>query len=109
MTPPKMTADEYCAILRQWAEFPYVKALLGDAAERVRLAMYKSNYLARRLYGGEDHRTIPCPQHKGHWSGLPALGRDCAHGCGLTGWLPGGPFKALEDAPWAKHEKGDGK
>lgn len=42
----------------------------------------KSNYLARRLYGGEVHRTIPCPIHKGYWSGLGV----CV--CHMTGWLP---------------------
>ncbi len=44
----------------------------------------KSNLLARLLYAGETLRTVPCPEHKGKWSGVG----DCKHGCQLTGWLP---------------------
>ena len=46
--------------------------------------IYKSNYLARRLFVGETHRTVPCPnpQHAEHWHGLPG---ECA--CDGTGWL----------------------
>lgn len=57
------------------------------------LPILKSNYLARRIYGGEPHRIEKCPVHKGHWSGCyPPDTEDgsceCVSGMNTTGWLP---------------------
>lgn len=96
---PVRTADEHCAILWQWLDLlvengrdeewlrdhsslvPIIKHAI-----QIRLAIQKSSYLGRRLYGGEAHRTEPCPTHQGVWSGLPMTPDECA--CDLTGWLP---------------------
>ena len=49
----------------------------------------KSSLLARTLYGGEAVRKVPCPEHKGRWSGCELSEESrCPHGCQLTGWLP---------------------
>lgn len=100
---PKLTADEYCRILEQWAQLVVgSNPRLYDAVQLVRSTMLKSNYLARRLYGGDEHRTIRCPLHKGRWSGCSP--EPCPHGCSwgmnITGWLPAGLVRPLDDAPW---------
>jgi hypothetical protein len=51
------------------------------------LQIQKSNLLARLLYGGEKLRAIPCPKHKGTWSGIEWSGNQCPHKCQLTGWI----------------------
>jgi hypothetical protein len=63
------------------------------------LDVIKSNYLGRRLYGGEAHRTEKCPYHDGHWGGLfTTVPRECD--CAETnynraGWVPAGPARLL--------------
>lgn len=93
-----------CEILFQWLDLICEQVEADEAAGRqadanfvviaasahsIRMAATKSNYLARRIYGGEEHRTVKCPEHDGHWSGYGI----CTHGCSIgrydiTGWLP---------------------
>ena len=96
--PHLMTADEHCSILWKWLSLierrakmenaPHSFKRIAAAGDIIRLAVTKSSYLGRRLYGGETHREVECPFHQGRWSGVPSPGNDCDHGCGLTGWLP---------------------
>lgn len=99
---PVRAADEHCAILLQWLDLIEAKAGEDDAAWTesnpalmavataawdIRIAIFKSSYLGRRLYGDEEHRTERCPVHQGKSSGLPVTAsQECA--CGLTGLLP---------------------
>jgi hypothetical protein len=56
------------------------------------IAIVKSNYLWRRIYGDGLHRTVKCPEHQGTWSGYGWGEESCPHGCmhgyDQTGWLP---------------------
>lgn len=104
---PVMPVSEYCKAFydwvaalhvayKEWDETPEEDRSwrspppLYEIREHLDMAMHlgvgKSSYLARRIYGGEKHRTRKCPVHKGHWSGLPFKTPLC--GCDLTGWLP---------------------
>ena len=60
-----------------------------DGLAQAELAIYKSNLLARLIYGGQELRTEKCPVHQGHWSGW-AWGDECEcqDGPDITGWLP---------------------
>ena len=95
--------EDYCAVLWQWLELIEERVAAGDtdgwgvdrnfktiaeAAPALRMAIHKSSYLGRRLYGGEAHRTERCPLHQGRWSGLPNPLRPPECGCDFTGWLP---------------------
>ncbi len=113
---PVMPVSEYCKIFDEWiaacqeAHKEYENenrtADVGRGSPpplweiREHLGMLraldigKSSYLARRLYGGEKHRTRKCPTHKGHWVGLPWDPPLC--GCDLTGWLPEPPEEPEE-------------
>lgn len=113
--PSIRDADGHCAILWQWLDLVCKKveqdrsegrrpdpnfANIAEHARGIRTAIQKSSYLARRLYGGEEHRTAPCPEHEGEWSGIPGLpGRDCPHGCQFTGWLPEGANSGKQEGP----------
>lgn len=81
--PDVVPLREHCRAASRW------EAKLDRVAQRqardVRLAIEKSNLLARMLFSGEAPRTRPCPIHRGHWTGGM---EDCPEGCGLTGWLP---------------------
>lgn len=86
--------SEVCGALRDWrnamAEEGEHESLVA-ALDSVQAAVWKSNYLARRIYGGEAHRVQKCPIHKGHWSGCAFGDRVCPHcmsGSNVTGWLP---------------------
>lgn len=50
---------------------------------------WKSNALARLIYGDQPLRSTPCPTHKGRWSGCE-FGKvcECQDGSDVTGWLP---------------------
>jgi hypothetical protein len=103
---PVLPINEYCSALDTWlaciqalnAEGPQAGQgashyeLQGESyyevLDEIRIDIAKSNLLGRLLYGGENLRTMPCPQHKGHWSGYQ---EDCPLGCGMTGWLPNTP------------------
>lgn len=64
----------------------------ADTVDRVFLMVRKSNLLHRLIYQGQAIRTVPCPTHKGTWSGCTwAAGAErcaCVDGCNVTGWLP---------------------
>lgn len=94
---PVMPIDQYCKGLTTWQE------AIGDAVDRgdedlkglnesvgiVFTAIYKSNLLSRLLYLGEELRAVPCPKHKGMWSGWAESGScECQSGVNVTGWLP---------------------
>ena len=98
---PLFDADEIHEIIFQWLDLiverskedespgrPYAK--LAESVSAWKLAADKSNYLARRLYNGEKHRTEECSKHKGHWSGYAFPYRcECSLGTyDITGWLP---------------------
>lgn len=87
---PVMPIRRYCDALTEWsrrASMPESEcSAKADAISLVFLAIKKSNLLWRILYAGEEVRERPCPEHKGHWRGLPWEDPPC--GCGLTGWLP---------------------
>lgn len=82
-------ADVYCAAfdthLSERDEDPD-----GDAS-RLRLLISKSCLLDRLLHHGEALRAVPCPEHRGRWSGIhwDPCPHGCSIGCGCTtGWLP---------------------
>jgi hypothetical protein len=82
-------ADVYCAAFESYLserdEDP------NHDASRLRLLITKSCLLDRLIHCGEALRTVPCPEHKGRWSGihLDPCPHGCSIGCGCTtGWLP---------------------
>lgn len=77
---PVMPVSRYCGAFETWFR---VMAEKGEHFAGVRLAITKSNLLARLIYAGEELRTRECPKHKGRWSGILA----CEHGCDYTGWI----------------------
>jgi hypothetical protein len=123
---PVMRVGDYCQALWQWLDLVEAQAksdekarldaalagrsltrepdknfvAIAEIAPALRLAITKSNYLARRIYVGEEHRTEPCPIHKGRWSGYAhgaysSVNHVCPAGCSqgvydITGWLPAG-------------------
>lgn len=99
MSLPTFTAPEIREVVFTWLDL-IVERSRDDAPESFRriaevvpalkLAADKSNYLGRRFYLGQKHRTEPCPVHKGRWSGYAFPSR-CACSLGsydITGWLP---------------------
>lgn len=61
----------------------------------VLMAIGKSDYLRRRIYAKESHRTEKCPVHKGKWSGLRWPTEPPMEGClcqdpdgNVSGWIP---------------------
>lgn len=74
------------------SEAGYYKAI-SDALFTLTIPIYKSNLLARLIYGGEKLRTKPCPEHKGRWSGCEYGPIPCGCGAGMnvTGWLAESP------------------
>lgn len=94
---PVMPITRYCQALRTWHVAIDAGAARGDkqlqhiaeAASVVRLAVAKSNLLARLLYDGEKWREKPCPVHLGRWSGCTWGDNECEHcmsGANVTGW-----------------------
>lgn len=95
---PVRPVSVYCAAFAAWAEALRVRASREDSPHDenlehvaqlvndsgLQLAIAKSSMLGRLIYGGEELRTQPCPEHEGAWSGVGM----CSHGCDLTGWLP---------------------
>lgn len=104
---PVRAVSEYCNAFRAWRDAiaqrverepedsenqrwtDYLEAL-----DELHLPIVKSNLLARLIYGGEELRTEPCPEHKGHWSGCvwEDLPCGCVVGANVTGWLPPQPI-----------------
>lgn len=101
---PVRPVSEYCQALYDWLELIRIRSLYEDAPENFKkiaevigpltLSIQKSNYLLRRIYNGQPHRTEPCPIHQGRWSGYAGdESRICPEGCSngiydITGWLP---------------------
>lgn len=84
-----LLADPDCTDYQRQIYEPVVKAM----SQLWPLPIMKSNYLARRLYAGDPHRTVKCPVHKGHWSGCHPPGTEagdcaCEFQGNTTGWLP---------------------
>ncbi len=82
----------FCAALNTWLRVCIENEYLTDETAKVlhhafRITIPKSNLLYRLLYLEQPLRTVKCPTHDGHWSGLDP----CEHGCGSTGWLPAAP------------------
>lgn len=83
------SVNEYCKVLWQWFDliieqsrtergktaFQAIAAVEWDIKHSIK----KSNYLYRRLYLGQAHRTRKCPLHDGRWSG---------YGFGPDEWCP---------------------
>jgi len=103
---PVMPVSFFCSFLEEWASVygrpvpeergPNDNAERQALAEKARfvfLQIRKSNFLWRRIYRGEPTRLVPCPSHKGRWSGCK-LPEDteckgaCMYGSDVTGWLP---------------------
>ena len=91
-----MPASHYCQAFFDWRDALAANGVMPDVVDALNslyLPIMKSNYLARRVYGGEAHRTEPCPIHKGRWSGCyppntPDGSCECVTGGNTTGWLP---------------------
>jgi hypothetical protein len=91
-----MPASHYCQAFFDWRDAMAANGVMPEAVEALNalyLPIMKSNYLARRIYGGEPHRTEPCPIHKGRWSGCyapdsPDGSCACVTNGNTTGWLP---------------------
>lgn len=97
---PVMPVSRYCKSLWTWMDCvveayeedgSHKGARFSDIApvmDRLKLAIQKSNLLWRLIYDGQPLRTKKCPEHQGHWRGVPFPHNDCEHGCDLTGWIP---------------------
>lgn len=102
---PVMPVTFICDALGEWAKLyrePVAdprdgenerRLKVGESAQFVFLQIIKSNLLARVLYGGQEVRTVPCPVHKGRWSGCAIASETeckgaCMDGSNVTGWLP---------------------
>lgn len=105
---PVMPVTFFCQFLKEWANLygaPAEENYPGqnkkreeftNQARNVFLQIQKSNFLWRRIYGGEETRTEICPIHRGHWSGCNTpdnvpCGGACMYGNNVTGWLPKKP------------------
>jgi len=97
---PVLPVGEHCQKLLTYLETAreYLEPRIGELAlQELELAVSKSAFLLRMLYYGEEPRTVPCPVHKGHWSGIngsddPAKICECTARDGtITGWLPNDP------------------
>lgn len=104
---PVRRVSEYCDALYDWIAVCYqAKKEYDELSEEQRgwssrpplyeivnkfnmTDVAKSNFLARRIYGGEPKREEKCPSHNGHWSGCDIV--PCPDGCNygdnITGWL----------------------
>lgn len=64
----ELTPDEICEKLRLWSEAADISSPRAGGGG---LAIYKSDLLARLMYGGEKGPSqTPCPVHEGHWQGI---------------------------------------
>jgi len=87
---PVLPLERFCHAMTTWSELA--------KADLPILSIKKSNLLYRMIYLGEEPRDVPCPLHRGKWSGCKEPGY-CAcqkpDECNVTGWLPHG-MKAEE-------------
>jgi hypothetical protein len=89
--------SQFCKVMDTWAEVRstptespiYSDSDFRDAWHTVRMAISKSNLLARMFFAGEEPRKRPCPEHKGSWSGCvwTDLKCGCMWNSNVTGWL----------------------
>jgi len=99
---PLLRLSDVCNILRTWAK-AYMEGQpgedeykmksrekFGEAWRYVDLQIQKSCLLDRLFFQTEGLRTVPCPEHKGRWSGCvwDDLPCGCQNGANVTGWLP---------------------
>lgn len=91
-----MPVSAYCGAFEDWRQAMAENGVMPEVVEALgslQLAIHKSNYLHRRLYQGDPHRTDKCPVHQGRWSGCPFPGSEdyeceCVQQGNTTGWLP---------------------
>ena len=101
---PLLRLSDVCNILRTWAK-AYQKHTgeperdqwdtenrkkFAEAWQYIDLQIRKSCLLDRLFFQTEGLRTVPCPEHKGRWSGCvwKDLPCGCQNGANVTGWLP---------------------
>ena len=90
---PVRPVNLYCDAVFAWLDCAQeYLATCGINVEALRMAIVKSAALNRFLYMGESVRTVPCPKHKGTWSGCHLSDQkpcECTSRDGnITGWLP---------------------
>lgn len=102
---PVRPVGDYCQALRDWVQVcaqhdkeveegtrTTPSPLAGVNVFTIELGIEKSNFLARRIYGGEPTRKTKCSVHQGRWSGCVWGDNMCPEGCmsgsNVTGWLP---------------------
>lgn len=110
---PLARLSDICNILRTWAkayEVPQpgeneyktkVREEFRDAWRHVDLQIRKSCLLDRLFFQTEGLRTVPCPEHRGSWSGCvwKDLPCGCQNGANVTGWLPNAEDTGYVDGP----------
>ena len=101
--------NEYCDILWQWLDLIIEQSrtergkdafkAIASVAWEIKISIKKSNYLYRRLYLGQAHRTRKCPRHNGRWSG---------YGFGPDKWCPcsRGGLGDLSEPTWDSSQRG---
>ena len=69
---PPTDPRRFCEAMDKWAALMAAKdpEHFETAWRTVRMAIGKSCLLDRMLYGGEQASEVPCPVHKGIWSGI---------------------------------------
>lgn len=112
---PLLRLSDVCNMLRLWArtfctplptDDEYKKKERAEHYEhfsKVDLAISKSCLLDRLFFQDEVIRTVPCPVHKGRWSGCDwdTPGCACRNGSNVTGWLPETEAEGYSDDPEA--------
>jgi len=86
---PVKPVSQYCSALETWAKIK-MKDDPNYIFGPIYTDIHKSCLLDRLIYQNGKLRTVECPKHKGHWSGMwfnsPC---ECVAPCGcITGWLP---------------------
>lgn len=82
--------ETYCAAFEAYLAGRAEEHDSGRVVATFQTRIRKSCLLDRLLYVGEPLRTVPCPLHKGRWSGcfMPPCPHGCDRGCGCTsGWV----------------------
>jgi hypothetical protein len=123
---PLLMLSDVCATLRMWASIRSTpldtdsdykikeREEFGETWRSLDLAIRKSNFLARLFFTEEGVRTVPCPDHKGQWSGCfsecHVPGKEhgpcpCQHQGNVTGWLATDP-KHADLTYWDQETKG---
>lgn len=112
---PLLRLSDVCTILRTWA-LAYQKHTgepeqndwdkeerkkFTEAWQYIDIQISKSCLLDRLFFQKEGLRTVPCPAHKGRWSGCSwdSPGCSCRNGSNVTGWLPAEEYTGYSDDP----------